>query len=308
MPRLPLLALALPLLAAALQPTRTAAQEGADAKPKPIKALLVIGGCCHDYKNQGRILTEGISARANVEWTIAYDPDKGTQHLNPVYENPDWAKGFDVVVHDECSADVRDLQVIERILKPHRDGLPAVMLHCAMHSYRSEGYPGQDTPWFQFTGVPSTAHGKQEPITLEHTDADHPITRGLQGWTTGKEELYNNVRSPLPSVHPLVTGKQEGQKDAVVAWTNAYGDKKAKVFGTTLGHNNETVADARYLDLITRGLLWSVGKLDDHHFKPVRAEGRKTLDATKLASAGAKEEECCEEETTTTANANANAK
>ena len=304
MSRISLLALA--LLALTIQPTRAAAaQEGGDAKAKPIKALLVIGGCCHDYKNQGRILTEGISARANVEWTIAYDPDKGTKHLNPVYENPEWAKGYDVVVHDECSADVKDLEVIERILKPHRDGLPAVMLHCAMHSYRSEGYPDQDTPWFQFTGVPSTAHGRQEPLTVAYTDADHPITRGLQGWTTGNEELYNNVRSPLAGVHALATGKQEGQKDSVVVWTNAYGDKKTKVFGTTLGHNNETVGDARYLDLITRGLLWSVGKLDDQHFKPARAEAPTAQDAAKLASASAKDEECCEDETTQTATSTA---
>src|SRR5687767_15821630 len=75
---------------------------------KPIRALLVIGGCCHDYQAQKTILTEGISARARVQWTVAYDPDKGTRHLNPVYENADWAKDFDVIVHDECSSDVKD--------------------------------------------------------------------------------------------------------------------------------------------------------------------------------------------------------
>ena len=56
---------------------------------RPIKALLVLGGCCHDYKAQQKIITEGVSARANVEWTIAYDPDTGTSHKNPVYDNPD---------------------------------------------------------------------------------------------------------------------------------------------------------------------------------------------------------------------------
>jgi type 1 glutamine amidotransferase len=55
----------------------------------------------------------------------------------------------------------------------------------------------------------------------------------------------------------------------VVAWTNTY-KGKTRVFATTLGHNNATVADARYLDLVTRGLLWSVGKLDDTHLKPAR--------------------------------------
>ena len=41
------------------------------AEEGPIKALLVAGGCCHDYKTQKTIITEGISARANVQWVIA---------------------------------------------------------------------------------------------------------------------------------------------------------------------------------------------------------------------------------------------
>jgi type 1 glutamine amidotransferase len=42
-------------------------------------------------------------------------------------------------------------------------------------------------------------------------------------------------------------------------WTNTYG--KAKVFATTMGHNNRTMSDPVYLDLVTRGVLWAVGKL-----------------------------------------------
>ena len=33
----------------------------AEDKPKPIHALMVCGGCCHDYENQKKILSEGIS-------------------------------------------------------------------------------------------------------------------------------------------------------------------------------------------------------------------------------------------------------
>ena len=47
----------------------------------------------------------------------------------------------------------------------------------------------------------------------------------------------------------MVKDKKSGkttEADAVVVWTNLY-KGKAKVFATTLGHNNETVADARYL-------------------------------------------------------------
>jgi type 1 glutamine amidotransferase len=46
----------------------------------------------------------------------------------------------------------------------------------------------------------------------------------------------------------------------VVAWTNEYGPNKTRVFSTTIGHNNDTVADARYLDLISRALLWTTGR------------------------------------------------
>src|SRR5271170_6428424 len=111
----------------------------ADEPLKPIRALLVLGGCCHDYAHQKDVLTRGISRRAHVEWTVAYDPDTSTGHKNPVYDNPDWAKGFDIVVHDECSSGVNNKAVIDTILKPHKDGLPGVVLHCGMHCYRTEG-------------------------------------------------------------------------------------------------------------------------------------------------------------------------
>ncbi len=245
------------------------------ADEMPIRALLVIGGCCHDYKKQAELLTKGISGRANVQWAVSYDPDTGTKHLNPIYEKEDWSKGFDVVVHDECSSDVKDIKIVEGILKPHKAGLPGVVLHCGMHSYRTEGYP-KATPWFEFTGLASTGHGPQAPIDIRYIDKESPILKGLDGWKTVNEELYNNSAGKLlDTAQPLAKGKQtfknkdgtERTDEAVVVWTNNY-NGKAKVFATTLGHNNETVADARYLDLVTRGLLWSVGKLDDAHLKP----------------------------------------
>ncbi len=240
----------------------------AQAKVGVIRALLVIGGCCHDYGRQKDLLTRGIAERAPVEWTVAYDPDTSTKHLNPIYENADWARGFEVVVHDECSADVKELSAIDRILKPHREGLPAVLLHCSMHCYRSEGYPAAVTPWFEFTGLQTTGHGPQLPIAVSVTDRDSAITRGMADWSTVNEELYNNPTGRLLDTgRALMRGKQnikaagtERVEDAIVAWTNMY-RRRTRVFATTLGHNNDTVGDPRYLDLVARGLLWSTGRL-----------------------------------------------
>jgi type 1 glutamine amidotransferase len=263
------------LIGAALGASRSPAPAADD--DKPIRALLILGGCCHDYKKQQDLITKGVSSRANVQWAISFDPDTGTKHLNPWYEKEDWAKGFDVVLHDECCSDVKDPKIVEKILKPHKDGLPAVITHCGMHSYRTEGYP-KATPWFEFTGLASTGHGPQAPIEISFLDKESAITKDMKDWKTINEELYNNSAGKLlETASPLAKGKQtftskDGKvsvAEAVCVWTNTY-NGKTKVFATTLGHNNETVADARYLDLITRGLLWSVGKLDDAHLKPAK--------------------------------------
>mgnify|MGYP000851217303 CR=1 FL=1 len=262
-------------LAAALCLATAVASPAIGADERPIRALLILGGCCHDYKEQQTLLTQGVSARANVQWEISYDPDTGTKHLNPRYESADWANGFDVVVHDECTSDVTNIETVQRILQPHRDGLPAVVLHCGIHSYRTEGYPNS-TPWFEFTGLASTRHGPQAPIEIAFVEEEHPITKTLTNWKTQNEELYNNFSGKLhETATPLARGNQKwtnkdgtpGMADGVCVWINRY-QGKTNVFATTLGHNNVTVGDPRYLDLVTRGLLWSVGKLDEAHLKP----------------------------------------
>ncbi len=259
------------------------------ADAKPLRALLVCGGCCHDYAAQQTILKTGIESRINAVVDVSYNPDKTTKATFPIYQSKDWAKDFDVVIHDECSADItKDSNpgYVENILAAHKNGTPAVNLHCAMHSYRWGNFKeriaaGADNRgWYEMLGLQSTGHGPQEPITLTIVDEASPIVSGMTGWTTIKEELYNNVQ--VLTAHALVKGtqmqkdKKTGevkQAEAVVAWTNEYGDKKTRIFSTTIGHNNETVADARYLDLVTRGLLWACGKLGPDG-KPVAGYGK----------------------------------
>lgn len=278
----PFLTLALPVLLAA---GALVFVKAADA-PKPLRVLLVTGGCCHDYAKQRLILAEGLSSRANIEIEFAHTDDKSTKPNFEIYNNADWAKGYDVVIHDECAADVMDQPYVSNILNAHKNGTPAVNLHCAMHSYR-KGFavgepiaPGSEQAiWFDMLGLQSNRHGPQEPITVTYTDKTHPITKGLEDWTTIKEELYNNVQPPtnFPNHHSLASGNQKytdkktneaKDENAIVTWTNEYGPNKTRTFSTTLGHNNDTVGDARYLDLVTRGVLWVAGKLGDDG-KPV---------------------------------------
>ncbi|MEI6241626.1 MAG: ThuA domain-containing protein [Planctomycetia bacterium] len=265
--------------------TVTAAGAAAADAVKPLQVLLVAGGCCHDYATQTQILKKGIEARVRSHVEVVYNADKSTKATFEIYGNPDWASGYDVVIHDECSADVTDRAYVERILAAHRRGTPAVNLHCAMHSYRWGDFrqavaSGADNGgWFEMLGLQSTGHGPQQPIEIVFTDRAQPIAKALADWKTVNEELYNNIQV-LPTAKVLATGRQlvppKPKKDepvdpaakpteanAVVAWTNEYGPNKTRIFSTTLGHNNDTVADDRYLDLVTRGLLWAAGKLGD---------------------------------------------
>lgn len=239
--------------------------------PKPLRALLVAGGCCHDYAKQTEILKNGLEQRALIKVDIAYTNDTSTKARFDIYQKPDWAKGYDVIIHDECSADVKEMPYVQNILAAHKN-IPAVNLHCAMHSYRT-GTPD----WFQFIGIQSSSHGPQEPIAIHFVDSKNPIVAGLTNWTTIREELYNNVKV-FETTTPLARGKQVVKQrdgttkevESVVVWANQYGS--TRIFSTTLGHNNQTVADTRYLDLVTRGLLWSCGKLDGEYLKPATAK------------------------------------
>tara|TARA_B100000900_G_scaffold350274_1_gene316766 strand:+ start:1011 stop:1829 length:819 start_codon:yes stop_codon:yes gene_type:complete len=256
----------------------------AKKSPKPLKVLLITGGCCHSYATQKNVIKKGLETRANVVVDQVHTDDSSNNPPLPIYRNPNYAKGYDVVVHDECAAGMADLSILNRVLAPHRNGIPGVNLHCAMHSYRVGNHrmptePGtDDNLWFEYLGIQSSGHGPKEPIAISFTNTEHPITKTLEDWATIEEELYNNVQV-FSTAKVLAKGFQFQPKrsakngnmiaakndEAVVVWTNEY--HSTRVFSTTIGHFDETVADKRYLDLVTRGLLWSCNKLNDNYLK-----------------------------------------
>ena len=89
---------------------------------RPLRALLVCGGCCHDYPVQKDVLKRGIESRARITVDTVQQGGTSKESQIPLYENPNWAKGYDVVIHDECFGAVADTNWISRILAPHRAG------------------------------------------------------------------------------------------------------------------------------------------------------------------------------------------
>lgn len=226
-----------------------------------LKGLLITGGCCHDYERQKVILTEGLSQRVSISWDIVHegDPADRTYKIS-MYNNPRWSAGYDVVVHSECFGSVEDVKFVEQIVRGHTEtGVPAVVLHCSMHSYRAAA----TDEWRKLLGVTSRRHEKGgRELNVQPVAANHAIMKGFpSSWKTPGDELYV-IENLWPNCTPLAAAYgDDTQQNHIVVWTNTYG--KARLFGTTLGHNNLTMSSDVWLDAVARGLLWSVGKLNE---------------------------------------------
>lgn len=236
-----------PLLLVLLTPLASAAQ--------PIRALLITGGCCHDYDFQTKAFTDGAKKFGDIAWTILNEGGKGTRAQIPFYENADWAKPYDVIVHNECFADTTDADYIRKITTAHKAGKPAVVIHCAMHSYRAATIDD----WREFLGVTSRRHDHQSQYPVKPADAKHPAMRGFPAqWTTPRDELYI-IEKLWPGARALATSVSERDgKEHPVIWVNDY--HGTRVFGTTFGHGNVTWHDPVFIEVVTRGLLWAAGR------------------------------------------------
>jgi len=228
------------------------------AGPEPLKVLMVTGGCCHDYNNQKDLLAAGLGARINAAFTVVHEGGDSRDHKISIFADPDWAKPYDVVLHNVCFGALEDDAFLEAMTQPHHDGLPAVMLHCSAHSYRA----ASTDAWRKTVGISSYRHEKQRELKVETVAAEHPVMKGFPSvWDAPSDELYI-VEKEWPGLVPLAKSHgQETRKDHTVIWTNTHGS--GNIFGTTLGHANHTIAHPVYLDLIARGLLWVTGHLLD---------------------------------------------
>jgi type 1 glutamine amidotransferase len=247
---IPCLSLGLWLLALA---TSAAADAG-----KPMKALLITGGCCHNYTLQSQQLTNAVGKLTAVEWTVVNEGGNGTKAQIPIYSNPDWAKGFDVVVHNECFADTTDHDYIRQITSAHKAGVPAVVIHCAMHTYRATDIDD----WREFLGVTSRRHDHESRYPVKAVALEHPIVKGIPAdWKTPMDELYV-IEKLWPNAKALATSVSERDGKAYpVIWINQYG--KARVFGTTYGHSDDTFRDPVFLGYVSGGVLWAAGRMKD---------------------------------------------
>jgi len=227
---------------------------------EPLQVLYVTGGGHHDYTTQEVILRQGLAERAKINWT-AWKGDKTESGVPELYLNDDWAEGYDVVIHNACLGDIADgaEKSVAQIVKEHQQsGVGVVMIHCAMHTFRED----KSGEWEKLTGIHSVEHGPHFPYVVKKLK-EHPILAGVPDeWETPKGELYHTTA--IDNTIPLAEGykKEDPAVDRQInIWVSTHGE--TRTFGTTIGHYNETMEVPTYLDIVARGMLWTVDKLND---------------------------------------------
>lgn len=251
---------AMVILLATMQPQITIAQGAAQAAAKKteprVQVLVVSGGCCHDYATQAKAWMDTLRDVLPVDWTIVNQGGTARESKIPLYANPNWIDGFDLVLHNDCFGFVDDADYIRRIVDAHRrTGTPAVFTHCAMHSYRNATIDD----WRALIGVASQRHTAPHRIAVQWTTPRHAITEDLDAnWTTPADELYV-IEKTWPSVTVLATAvsPEPGNATYPIAWTNTL--DTVRVFTTTLGHN-ETWNDPVFRQMLARGVLWALDR------------------------------------------------
>lgn len=223
---------------------------------KPIKALIITGGCCHNYHFQTSAMTEGISKEVDVNWTILHEGGTSKDHHSEFYADPNWAKPYDIVIHNECFAQVTDESYIRTVSDGHKNaGTPAIVIHCAMHTYRDI----EANDWRQFLGVTSKKHDHQSNYAVKLEKPNHPALKGTpKDWVTPMDELYI-IEKLWPSATSLASSVSEKDGKAhPVVWVNDF--EGTRIFGTTYGHSDDTFRDPVFINLLTQGFLWAAGK------------------------------------------------
>ena len=230
----------------ALSLALTTMSDGAAAR-EPLHALIITSpGVFHNYRQQTWVLAHRIAEHANVRFDVSLAELER-------WKTTDYSAGYDVLIYNFCMADNRDEALIANMRRQTEQlGVPALVIHCAMHSFRETDL------WWPMLGLKTQAHEDLRSLTLIRNEA-HPILTGLpDNWTLAEEELYINLDF---DGQPLLSAVGEDGKEHVTAWLAYPGG--TPVFGTTLGHSEETIRNPPFQRMLANALLYVTGNLND---------------------------------------------
>lgn len=205
--------------------------------------ILTSPGVYHDYAYQSRAIAQGIAAHVDIRFDVSLAEVKR-------WKGTDFSEGYDVLVYNICMAGSEDQALIANMRRQTEQlGVPALVIHCTMHSFRDTDQ------WWLFLGLRTRNHEALRALPQQSV-GEHPILAGIPtDWQIEDDELYINLAF---DAQPLLTSAGEDGRPHVTTWLRERG--KARVFGTTLGHTQQTMDDPVYQRLLANAVLWATGQ------------------------------------------------
>jgi trehalose utilization protein len=237
---------------------------------QPLNALiLTTQGVYHNYKQQTWILAHRIAEQAKVRFDVSLaEPER--------WKYTDYSEGYDVLIYNFCMADNEDEVLIANMRRQTEElGVPALVIHCAMHSFRETDL------WWPMLGLKTQSHEPVRALTQIQAER-HPILEGIpENWTLTDDELYINLKVDGQTL--LSTMGEDGEAHTT-AWLTHHGT--TPVFGTTLGHSEDTIKNPAFQRLLANALLFVTNSLSDDG-TPIagRAGNGDSMDIFKTFSA-----------------------
>lgn len=221
----------------------------AQAQVKPLKIAYYTGGGYHNYKEQAKLIPEGLEKLINCKVDVKWERE--------ALRDPKMGEGYDILMYNFCWADdKKDADIMEKLPKLTHAGKPTVMIHCTFHSFR-----WVESEWTKAQGLMTRHHEARQPFAIVKVEKNHPIIKLLpDDWKTPGDEPYI-AKKMYPDAVPLLNVKTKKGTETAVAWINQYG--KGRVFGNSLGHDKKTVGMPEFMQLTANGTLWVVDKLGE---------------------------------------------
>lgn len=220
-----------------------------------INTLILTGQNNHDWRRTTPRVASLLTDTGRFQVTVREDP-------SAALEDADALKGYDLIFDDYNGPAWSD-KAQANFEAAVAAGAGLVVLHAA-----DNAFPG----WVAFEKMAmlcwreGTGHGRFHDFEVEIVDREHPITRGVDNFTTTDELYHKLVPMHNAPYHTLATAFSSPESGGTgrhepVMIVGAYG--KGRVFQHMLGHVWPGSPDERAIDnpgfqrTLVRGCEWA---------------------------------------------------
>lgn len=205
-------------------------------------------GFRHSSIGAGKLALLKIGSAHN--WLVDTTEDAG-------FFTSDNLKKYDAVIFLSTTGNILDSAQQQAFEQFIRSGKGFAGIHAATDTE-------YDWPWYVgLVGASFESHPKQQTAKLYRTDKSHPSTITLPDTWERFDEWYN-FKNINPATHTLLridessyTGGKNGEKHAM-AWYHDYDGGRA--FYTALGHTDASYSEPLFLEHLTGGINYLLGK------------------------------------------------